>query len=268
MPELRILQARGSKRIMQVPRFLSRVAVIVGGTSGIGLATAKAFAAEGARVIVGGRDAKKMRAALKEIGREAAGFQVDISSVSHIKQFFDAIRRDYGCIDTLFVSAGIGLVSRIEDVSESDWDLVQSTNLKAVFFCVQCALPLMQSGSNVVLNGSIAGERCESTLSVYSATKAGVRALGRSFAAELVSRGIRVNVVSPGPIDTPLLSNVVGVRADEVDSLRHEMINIIPMKRLGKPEEVADSVLFLASSSASFITGIDLKVAGGALAFE
>jgi NAD(P)-dependent dehydrogenase (short-subunit alcohol dehydrogenase family) len=126
----------------------------------------------------------------------------------------------------------------------------------------------MQSGSNVVLNGSIAGERCESTLSVYSATKAGVRALGRSFAAELVSRGIRVNVVSPGPIDTPLLSNVVGVRADEVDSLRHEMINIIPMKRLGKPEEVADSVLFLASSSASFITGIDLKVAGGALAFE
>ena len=241
--------------------------MIIGGTSGIGLASAKAFASEGASVVITGRDGSKSRAALQEIGYEATHFPCDISNVSQIESFFTSVRQSFGRVDVLFVSAGVLAFAPFDQVTEADWDWLQNTNLKGAFFTVQKALPLMPKGASVVLAGSTAGRQAVPTASVYGASKAGVRSLGRTFAAELIPRGIRVNVVSPGPTDTPIFACARGLSEDSVEYQRQLEIESVPMKRMGTPEEVAAAVLFLASEEAAFVTGIEFLVAGGAASF-
>jgi NAD(P)-dependent dehydrogenase (short-subunit alcohol dehydrogenase family) len=248
-------------------RFLGKVAVVIGGNSGIGLASAKAFANEGARVVITGRDSETLRTAAREVGHAAQAHRSDISDLSQIEALFAQIRADQGRIDVLFVNAGVGAFLPIEAVTEADWDHIQNINLKGVFFTVQKALPLLSRGASIVLTGSIGALKGIPTGSVYSASKAGLRALGRSFAAELVGRGIRVNVVSPGPVETSIIHRTGGLPPEAVPALREQMIANTPMKRMGAPEEVAEAVLFLASDAAAFVTGVDFLVDGGAASF-
>jgi NAD(P)-dependent dehydrogenase (short-subunit alcohol dehydrogenase family) len=248
-------------------RFLGKVAVVVGGNSGIGLASARAFASEGARVVITGRDADTLRAAAADIGHDAVSYRSDVADLAQIDTLFRQLARAPGRIDVLFVNAGVGAFLPIEAVTEADWDRVHAINLKGAFFTVQKALPLMSKGSSIVLTGSIGALKGLPTGSVYAASKAGLRALGRSLAAELVGRGIRVNVVSPGPVETPIIHRTGGLPPEAVPAMREQMIANTPMKRMGAPEEVAAAVLFLASDAAGFVTGVDFLVDGGVASF-
>jgi len=248
-------------------RFCGKIAVVSGGNSGIGLTVAKQLSKEGARVVITGRDEKTLRAAEQDIGGDVIAIRSDVRDVKQIRTLFEQVERNPGRIDFLFVNAGVGILKRIELVSENDWDTTLDTNLKGAFFTVQHALPLMHSGANVILTGSIAALIGEPEGSVYAASKAGLRALGRSLAAELVERGIRVNVVSPGTTETPMFKRINGLDARAMASMRDEMIGNTPMKRLGTTEDVAAAVLFLASEAAGFVTGSELLVDGGAGSF-
>lgn len=248
-------------------RFSNKVVVIIGGNSGIGLASAKAFAAEGAQVVITGRNAATLGSAAEEIGRSALAIQSDIADLEQIGSLMNEVERRHGRIDVLFVNAGIGGFIPIEKVTERDWEEIIGVNLKGVFFTVQKALPMMKAGGSIVITSSIGGRMGIPTNSVYAASKAGVRALGRNFAAELVGRGIRVNVVSPGCVDTPIIQRTPGLPPEAIPALQKEMIKNTPMHRLGEPEELARAALFLASDEASFITGIDMLVDGGAASF-
>jgi NAD(P)-dependent dehydrogenase (short-subunit alcohol dehydrogenase family) len=248
-------------------RFENKSVLIVGGNSGIGLATAKAFVAEGARVLIVGRDPATLDSAVAQIGRGATALRADISNVRDIDLVMTAAAERLQRVDVLFVNAGIGAFVPLRKVTEADWDTVHGVNLRGVFFSVQRALPLMTRGGSIVLTGSVGAAKGIPGGSVYASAKAGVRALCRSFAAELVGEGIRVNSVSPGPIETPIIRRNIGMPAEAEHSLRATMIEHVPMKRMGLPEEVATAVLYLASSDASFITGVDLFVDGGLASF-
>lgn len=248
------------------PRFSDKAVLVTGGNSGIGLASAQAFAAEGARVAITGRDTATLRRAAESV-RGVLAIRSDASVLGEIDELMGEIGAKLGRLDVLFVNAGIGAFLPIEKVSEEDWDRLMAVNLKGVFFTVQKALPLMSRGAAIVLNASIGGKRGMATGSVYAASKAGVSALGRNFAAELAARGIRVNVVSPGPIETPIMNRTAGLTAAMLPVLRKQMVQNTPLQRIGEPSEVARAVLFLASQEASFITGIDMLVSGGAAAF-
>lgn len=248
-------------------RFLAKVVVVVGGNSGIGLASAKAFASEGAQVLITGRNVNTLQTAVEAIGHQASMYRADLRDLTQIAELFAFVRESFGHIDVLFISAGVLGLQPIESVTESAWDVIQDTNLKGVFFTIQAALPLMPSGSAIVLTGSTAGQLGIPTASVYCASKAGLRSLGRSLGAELVSRGIRVNVVSPGPTDTPIFHRAAGLPAEEVSALRQSEAESVPMKRMGTPTEVAEAILFLASDAATFITGIEFLVDGGTASF-
>ncbi|MGH8228449.1 MAG: SDR family oxidoreductase [Steroidobacteraceae bacterium] len=249
------------------PRFNERVAVVIGGNSGIGLASAQAFAREGAHVVITGRDTATLDLAARSIGGDVLALASDMTDLAAIDALMRQIVARHGRIDVLFVNAGAGAFIPIEAVTEQDWDRLMAVNLKGVFFTVQKALPLMSRGAAIVLNASIGWKKGIPTGSVYAASKAGVRALGRNFAAELVARGIRVNVVSPGPVETPIIGRTAGLTPESIPALREEMIRNTPMRRMGEPEEVARAALFLASDEASFITGVDLLVDGGAASF-
>jgi NAD(P)-dependent dehydrogenase (short-subunit alcohol dehydrogenase family) len=249
------------------PRFADKVTVVIGGNSGIGLASARAFAREGARVVITGRDPSTLARAAESIAGSALAIQCDISDLRQIDSLMSEIRAKLARIDVLFVNAGVGAFIPIESVTEHDWDRLIAINLKGVFFTVQKALPLLPRGASIVLNSSIGWKKGIPTGSVYAASKAGVRALGRNFAAELVARGIRVNVVSPGPIETPIIGRTAGLTPELIPELRKQMVANTPMKRMGEPEEVARAALFLASDEASFVTGIDMLVDGGAASF-
>ena len=248
------------------PRFSDKAVLVTGGNSGIGLASAQAFAAEGARVVVTGRDTATLHDAAESV-RGLLAIRSDTSILGEIDELMSEVRAKLGRLDVLFVNAGVGAFLPIEKVTEEDWDRLMAVNLKGVFFTVQKALPLMTPGASIVLNSSIGGKRGMPTGSVYAASKAGVSALGRNFAAELTGRGIRVNVVSPGPVETPIMNRTAGLTAGMLPALRKQMVQNIPMQRIGAPSEVARAVLFLASEEASFITGIDMLVSGGAAAF-
>ncbi len=248
------------------PRFSDKAVLVTGGNSGIGLAAARAFAAEGARVVVTGRDTATLRDAAESVSG-ALAIRSDASDLGDIDELMSEVRAKLGRLDVLFVNAGVGAFLPIEKVTEEDWDRLMAVNLKGVFFTVQKALPLMSRGASIVLNSSIGGKRGMAAGSIYAASKAGVSALGRNFAAELAGRGLRVNVVSPGPIETPIMSRATGLPAAMLPALRKQMVQNIPMQRIGAPSEVARAVLFLASEEASFITGIDMLVSGGAGAF-
>jgi NAD(P)-dependent dehydrogenase (short-subunit alcohol dehydrogenase family) len=246
-------------------RFAGKTALVIGGNSGIGLAAAQAFSREGARVVVTGRDAATLQSSLRSLGPDAKAYVNDICDLRQIAELFRALRDAFGHIDVLFVSAGILAVIPIGSVSETDWDLVLNTNLKGVFFTVQHALPLLSRGASVILCSSTAAYEGLADASLYATSKAGVLALGRCFAAGLLDRGIRVNVVSPGPTETAIFSRVRGLPSEQQSRLRDEQEKIVPLGRIGTAAEVAAAVLFLASDSASFITGTDLVVDGGCL---
>jgi NAD(P)-dependent dehydrogenase (short-subunit alcohol dehydrogenase family) len=248
-------------------RFSGKNVVVIGGNSGIGLSAARAFAQEGAGVVITGRSPQTLESAAQQIGHGCVAIRSDVGVVSQIGELFARLTAELGHIDVLFVNAGIGAFQPIEKVTEEDWDNIHGINLKGVFFSVQKALPLLSKGSAIVLTGSIGALKGIPTGSVYAASKAGLRALGRCFAAELVGKGIRVNVVSPGPTETPIIGRTAGLPPQAIPAIREQMIKNIPMHRMGTPEEVAAAVLFLASSEAGFVTGIDFLIDGGAASF-
>jgi NAD(P)-dependent dehydrogenase (short-subunit alcohol dehydrogenase family) len=243
-------------------RFEGKTVVITGGNSGIGLATAKLFHDEGAKVAISGRDQKTLDEAVKTIGNGTLAVKADVSKPGDIDKFYAQVKEKLGKIDVLFANAGIAKFAPAADSSEQLFDETFDINVKGLYFTVQKALPLLNDNAGIVLNSSVVSTKGYVGSSIYAATKAAVRSLARTFAAELVDRGIRVNVVSPGPIETPILSKG-GMPQAAVDDFAENVKNRVPMKRLGKPEEVGHAVLFLAGSDASYITGVDLNVDGG-----
>lgn len=243
-------------------RFTDKVVLIIGGNSGIGRAAAEAFGAEGAHVFLTGRDQRTIDETVAAIPG-ASGFRADIAQVGSGTQALEAIKAAHGRIDILFVNAGIGAFAPVAEVTPEQWDQIHGVNLRGCFFAIQQALPLIADGGAIVITGSIGAVAAVPGNVMYAAAKAGLRAVARTLAAELVGRRIRVNMVSPGPTETPIINRTEGVPAEAVAGLRDIMTQAVPMKRMGTPEEIARPVLFLASDEASFITGIDLYVDGG-----
>lgn len=242
-------------------KLTDKVAVITGGTTGIGFATARLFADEGAKVIVTGRSPATLEAARAELAGKAEVVASDATKLADIESLFEQVRAKHGRVDVLFANAGGGQFRPLEAVDEAYFDSIFNLNVKSVYFTLQKALPLLGRGSSVVLNTSIAGAKGFPSTSVYGAAKAAVRQIARSLAAELLERGIRVNAVSPGPIETPIYTKL-GL-GENVDGFKQQMTASNPMKRFGRPEEVARATLFLASDDASYITGAELAVDGG-----
>src|SRR5271154_1365304 len=239
-----------------------KIALVTGGNSGIGLATAKRFVSEGAYVFVTGRRDTELAAAVKEIGHDVTGIRGDVSNIGDLDRLFEQIRREKGKLDIVFANAGIAKYAHLGEISEELYDSIFDVNLKGLLFTVQKALPLMPDGATIILNASIVGSKGLAANSVYSATKAAVRSFARTWTTDLKSRHIRVNAVSPGSTDTPGLSELLG--SSETGQQRLKMIsNVVPLGRLGKADEVAKAVVFLASDDASYVTGAELFVDGG-----
>jgi NAD(P)-dependent dehydrogenase (short-subunit alcohol dehydrogenase family) len=243
-----------------MPRKLEgKIALITGGSAGIGLATAKQFVEEGAYVFITGRRQPELDAAVASIGSNSTAIQGDVAKLADLDRIFAQIGKEKGRLDILFANAGGGQLVPLGSITEEHFDSVFNVNVKAVVFTVQKALPLMPNGASIVLNASIVSIKGFPAFSIYSATKAAVRSFARTWTTDLKDRGIRVNAVSPGPIDTPLL-NAAFASPDDMKALASTIV----MGRLGRPEEIAKAVVFLASSDASFVTGVELFVDGGA----
>jgi len=239
-----------------------KIALITGGTSGIGLATAKQFVIEGAYVFISGRRAPELAAAVRAIGSNVTGIQGDASNLGDLDRLFAQIKREKGKLDIVFANAGTAKYAPLGTITEELFDSTFTTNVRGLLFTVQKALPLLPDGSSIVLNASIVASKGLASNSVYSASKAAVRSFARTWTTDLKDRHIRVNAVSPGSIDTPGLSRLLG--SSEVGQQRLKMISSsIPLGRLGKPDEIAKAVVFLASDDASFVTGAELFVDGG-----
>ena len=239
-----------------------KIALITGGNSGIGLATAKQFVNEGAYVFITGRRDPELAAAVKEIERSVTGVQGDVSNLGDLDRLFAQIRREKGKLDIVFANAGIAKYAPFGSITEDLYDSIFDINVRGLLFMVQKALPLLPDGTSIILNASIVASKGLSSNSVYSATKAAVRSFARTWTTDLKDRRIRVNAVSPGSIDTPGLNELLG--SSETGQQRLKMVsNTVPLGRLGKPDEIAKAVLFLASDDSSFITGTELFVDGG-----
>lgn len=239
-----------------------KIALITGGSSGIGLATAKQFVNEGAYVYITGRRDAEVARAVDEIGGNVAGVQGDVSNPNDLDRLFTHIRQDKGRLDIVFANAGIMQMARLDEISEEHYDASFGINVKGLLFTVQKALPLLPDGGSIILTSSVAGSTGFPGYSVYNATKAAIRSFARTWATELKDRRIRVNAVSPGPIQTTMLDATVGsIEAQGQDA--STFLEAIPLGRPGTPDEVAKAVPFLASDDASFITGIELPVDGG-----
>ena len=243
-------------------KFEGKIALVTGGNSGIGLATAKRFIAEGAKVIITGRRKENLDAAVKELGPNATGIQADASKLEDIDRIYAEIGKQYGKIDVLFVNAGGGEFATIDQVTEEHFDKTFDTNVKGLFFTVQKALPLIPEGGTVVLNASIVSIKGMPAFGVYSATKAAVRSFARTWTNELKDRKIRVNVVSPGPIDTPGVDGLAQ-DAEQAKQLKANLASQVPLGRIGDADEIAKAVVFLASDDSSFVAGVELFVDGG-----
>lgn len=243
-------------------RLNGKVAVVTGGNSGIGLATAKLFRAEGAKVAIAGRDQKTLDAAVQEIGGDTLAVRADVGKLEDIDKFFAAVKEKFGRIDVLFANAGVAKFVGIEDSTEKFFDEQFTINVKGLYFTIQKALPLLNAGASIILNSSVASSKGLAHSSVYSATKAAVRSFARTLTAELIGRGIRVNVVSPGPITTPILSRN-GLSQEAMDDIARNLTAMVPAKRFGEPDEVGKAVVFLASQDSSYISGQELFVDGG-----
>ena len=243
-------------------RFDNKVMLVLGGNSGIGLAAAQAFAAEGGKVHLTGRDKATIDEAAASIPR-AAGYRSDIADSAQTEAVVAQVEAADGRIDVLFINAGVGGFAPLEGITEADWDHVHGINLKGCVFALQKAVRIMGEGGSIVVTGSIGAHGPLEGNGTYAAAKAGLAMAMKVFAKELLPRKIRLNMVSPGPIDTPLLHRNPGMGPDDVARLKDMMITNIPMHRMGEAQEVARAVLFLASDEASFITGADLLVDGG-----
>ena len=243
-------------------RFTDKVAVITGGNSGIGLASARAFAREGARVAITGRSDATLKAAQKELGPEALVLKADMSRVPEIEGAMSEIRRKFGRIDALFVNAGIGRFVPFEEVTEEFFDETMATNLKGAFFTVQKAAPLLSRGAAVVLNASVNAHLGMPNSSVYGASKAAVVNMAKTLSADLLPRGVRVNVVSPGPVATPILDRM-GFSEEQTRQTKEWITEQVPLRRFAHPDEIATAVLYLSSSESQFIVGTELVVDGG-----
>src|SRR5271166_4989226 len=234
-----------------------KVAVITGGNSGMGLATAKRFVAEGASVVITGRRQAQLDSAVREIGSsKAMGVQGDVANMQDLDRLYATIKSEHGHIDILFANAGLSNVTLFGQVTEENFDLHFNVNVKGLFFTVQKALPLMKDGGSIILNASIASSKGMQALSVYSATKAAVRSFARTWTTDLKDRKIRVNAISPGPIQTPGLDKM-GETKEQTDQIKVGLTSGVPLGRLGQPEEIANAALFLASDESSFVTGIE-----------
>ncbi len=244
-------------------RFEGKVAIVTGGNSGIGLATAKLFHEEGAKVAISGRDQKTLDEAAKFIGGDTLAVKADVSKLAEIDKFIGQVVAKFGKIDALFANAGIAKFAPIADSTEQLFDETYAINVKGVYFTIQKAIPHLNNNAGIVINSSVVNSLGTPMASVYASTKAAVRSLARTFSSELLERGIRVNVVSPGPITTPIFGRT-GLPKEMIEQFSNQITAENPMKRFGTPEEVGYAVLFLASSQASYITGVDLNVDGGA----
>ena len=239
-----------------------KIALITGGNSGIGLATAKRFVNEGAFVFVTGRRDAELAAAVKEIGRNVAGTQGDVSNLADLDRLFAQIKRENGKLDIVFANAGVARFAPFGTITEEFFDSIFDINVKGLLFTVQKALPLLPEGASIILNASVVGSKGLPSNSVYSATKAAIRSFARTWTTDLKDRRIRVNAVSPGSTDTPGLSDLLA--SSETGQQRLKMIsNSVPLGRLGTPDEIAKAVVFLASDDSSYITGTELFVDGG-----
>lgn len=239
-----------------------KVAVITGGSTGMGLATAKLFVQEGARVVITGRDQAALDAAVDEIGNCVEAFRGDISKLADLDALREHIKDRHGRLDILFANAGGAKPGLFEQVSDDDFDFTVGTNFKGTFFSVQKLISLMGSGGSIILNTSIQGVRGTAGLSVYSATKAALRSLARSLTAEYGSKGIRINAMAPGYIDTDIMRKT-GLSDEMIREMNIQAIEHTPLGRKGTGHDIAKTVLFLASDDSEFVTGVELTVDGG-----
>src|SRR5258708_1424148 len=239
-----------------------KIALITGGNSGIGLATAKQFVSEGAYVFITGRRDAELAAAVKDIGRNVTGVQGDVSNLGDLDRLFTQIKREKGKLDIVFANAGVATCAPFGRITEDHFDSIFNINVKGLLFTVQKALSLLPDGASIILNASIVASKGLSANSVYSATKAAVRSFARTWTTDLKDRYIRVNAVSPGPIDTPGLNDLVASTGAGEKRLK-AISNNVPLGRLGTPDEIAKAVVFLASDDSSYITGTELFVDGG-----
>jgi NAD(P)-dependent dehydrogenase (short-subunit alcohol dehydrogenase family) len=242
-------------------RLEGKVALVTGANSGIGLATRR-VRERGAHVFITGRRAPELAAAVKDIGRNVTGVQGDVSNLADLARLYAQVKSEKGRLDILFANAGVATYAPFGTITEEHYDSIFGVNVKGLLFTVQGALPLMPDGASIILNASVVGSKGLEANSVYSATKAAVRSFARTWTTDLKARRIRVNAVSPGPIDTPGLSNLVG--STGAGDERMKMIaGQVPLGRLGTPDEIAKAVVFLASDDSSFVTGVELFVDGG-----
>jgi NAD(P)-dependent dehydrogenase (short-subunit alcohol dehydrogenase family) len=240
-----------------------KTALITGGNSGIGLATAKRFVEEGAYVFITGRREPELNAAVKEIGRNVSGVQGDVSNLDDLDRLFAQIKREKGTLNVVFANAGVAKYAPIDTITEEFYRSIFDTNVKGLLFTVQKALPLLPDGASIILNASVVASKGFQANSVYSATKAAVRSFARTWTTDLKDRRIRVNAVSPGATDTPGFNGLLASDKEVGEKRRKMIAGLVPLGRLGTPDEIAKAVVFLASDDASFITGAELFVDGG-----
>ncbi|BDA80553.1 oxidoreductase [Leptospira kobayashii] len=241
-------------------RFKDKVILITGGNSGIGLSTAKRLASEGAKVAITGRDKDALDKAVKELGSNSLGIVADVTKLEDLDRMYITIKEKYGKLDGIFANAGTAAFIPISDITEESYDQLMNTNVKGVYFTLQKAIPYLLPGSAIVLNASVVASKGNAGTSVYAATKAAVRSMARTFSGELSQKNIRVNVVSPGPIETPLWKRGMTPVPDEALA---RIAQGVPIKRFGTEEEIAASVAFLLSEDSTYIYGVELNVDGG-----
>jgi NAD(P)-dependent dehydrogenase (short-subunit alcohol dehydrogenase family) len=244
-----------------------KIAVITGGNSGIGLTTAQRFVAEGAYVFITGRRQSELDAAVRQIGKNVTGVQSDVSNLADLDRLYAAVKDQKGRIDILFANAGVGAFATLVTITEEHFDKTFGINVKGLLFTVQKALPLFNDGGSIILTASTAASKGVEGFSIYNATKAAIRSFARTWTVDLKNRKIRVNAISPGPIDTPAsrlsLSGLVQSE-QQSEQLKKNLVSTVPLGRMGTPDEVAKVASFLASDDSSYVTGIELFVDGGA----
>ena len=243
-------------------KLIGKVALITGGNSGIGLATAKKFIAEGAKVVITGRREEANQAALSELGANATAVTGDVSQFKDLDKIYQHIKEKHGKFDILFANAGVAKLRHLSEVDESHFDLLMDINVKGLFFTVQKALPFLNDGASIILNSSAVKSKGFPNFSVYAATKAAVRSFARSWAVDLKEKQIRVNTLSPGPIETPIYEKMK-LPQEEVQKMSEGFAQIVPLGRFGSADDIANAALFLASSDSQYVTGADIAVDGG-----
>jgi NAD(P)-dependent dehydrogenase (short-subunit alcohol dehydrogenase family) len=258
----RTVQKTGEMENVMAGKLEGKIALVTGGSSGIGLATAQNFVKEGAFVYITGRRQAELDKAVKTIGTQVKAVRADSSNLADLDHLFAQIKQEKGRLDVVFANAGGGSFAPLGSITEELYEQTFNTNVKGVLFTVQKALPLIPDGGSIILNASIVSQKGMAAFSVYSATKAAVRSFARSWTTDLKDRKIRVNAISPGPIDTPILDGLA--ETDEGrQGIKDHLASIVPLGRMGRPEEIGKAAVFLASEDASFVAGVELFVDGG-----